>query len=131
MIQESLKPLQTRRARLGEQLISDGLIDEQQLRQGLERQRQTGAFLGETLASLGFITASVIGPYLARATGFPYVDLTEYSIDMECARLVPEHLARRKMLLPIAEQGGELHVAMSDPLDLAAVDDLRARLNRR
>lgn len=131
MIKSTIKTLQTRRARLGEQLIGDGLIDEQQLRQGLERQRQTGHFLGETLASLGFVRAAVLGPYLSAATGFPYVDLAEFSIDFDCARLIPEHLARRKMLLPIAERGDELHVAMADPLDLAAVDDLRARLNRR
>src|SRR5437867_13018526 len=111
-IKDSLTALKSRRCRLGEQLIADGLLDEQQLRQGLERQRQTGAFMGETLASLGFITPAVIGPYLASATGFPYVDLTEHEIDMACARMIPEHLARRKMLLPIGEEQGELQVAM-------------------
>src|SRR5947208_463452 len=76
-IKDSLTALKSRRCRLGEQLIADGLIDEQQLRQGLERQRQTGAFLGETLASLGFVAGTALGRYLEAATGFPYVDLAD------------------------------------------------------
>ncbi len=131
MLTEIMTLLPARRARLGEQLIADGLIDEQQLRQGLEHQRHTGAFLGETLASLGFIPNSSLGRYLSSATGFPYVDLSEYPIDFDCSRLIPEHLARRKLILPIAERGEDLNVAMADPLDLAVVDDLHARLNRR
>jgi type IV pilus assembly protein PilB len=128
---ENLNALQNRSYRLGEQLIADGLIDEQQLRQGLERQRQTGAFLGETLVSLGFISSSALGRYLEVATGFPYVELAGYPVNLDIARSVPEHLARRKMLLPIAEHGDSVHVAMADPLDLAVVDEVRARLNRR
>ena len=57
--------------RVGEILLSEGLINEQQLRLGLERQKQTGAFLVETLVSLGFVKSEVVGRYLDQATGFP------------------------------------------------------------
>ncbi|HXG24984.1 MAG TPA: ATPase, T2SS/T4P/T4SS family [Chthonomonadales bacterium] len=128
---ESLKALQNRTCRLGEQLIADGLIDEQQLRQSLEHQRHTGAFLGETLVALGFVSSAALGRYLEAATGFPFVNLAEHPLNQNLAHLVPEHVARRKRLLPIAEQGDTIHLAMADPLDLATLDDLRARLNRR
>ncbi len=72
-----------------------------------------------------------MGRYLQELTGFPYVDLADTSIDLELARSIPEHLARRKMLLPFAAQEDAVHVAMADPLDLSAVDDLRTRLGRR
>jgi type IV pilus assembly protein PilB len=122
--------VQTRRARLGEQLIADGLITEQQLRQALERQRQTGQFLGETMLSLGYIHSGSLGPYLQAATGFPFVDLADHHIDQDCARLIPEDLARRKTLLAFGENHDEVFVAMKDPLDLATVDEVRSRVGR-
>jgi type IV pilus assembly protein PilB len=128
---DSLKALQNRRCRLGEQLISDGLINEQQLRQGLEHQRHTGAFLGETLVTLGYVAPADLGRYLEASTGFPFVNLAEYPLNTHLAHLIPEYVARRKRVLPIDEQGDTLHLAMADPLDLATLDDLRARLNRR
>lgn len=131
MRSETRITVRNRTARLGEQLIADGLINEQQLRQALEHQRQTGAFLGETLVSLGLLSPANLGPYLEAATGFPFVQLAEQSVDLEAARAVPEHIARRRNLLLFAEQGEECWVAMADPLDLAAVDEIRARLNRR
>lgn len=131
MATQTLKPVYSRAVRLGEQLISDGLINEQQLREALEHQRQTGAFLGETLVALGLARAPDLGKYLQNATGFPYVDLSEHPVDYDLARNVPEHLARRKLLLPFAERDDEVLVAMADPLDLASADEVRARLNRR
>jgi type IV pilus assembly protein PilB len=123
--------IQNRGVRLGEQLIADGLINEQQLREALERQRQTGAFLGETLVSLGLVTPSSLGRYLESATGFPFVELSNYPVNLELARAIPEHVARRKSLLPFAERLDGVCVAMTDPLDLAAVDELSARFGRR
>ncbi len=120
-----------RDSRLGDQLVADGIIDAGQLQQALERQRQTGAFLGEVIVTLGFAPAQTIGHYLQSVTGFPFVELADCTVDIELARSIPQHLARRKVLLPFAEQDDAVHVAMMDPLDLAAVDDLHTRLGRR
>src|SRR5207253_572195 len=131
MVIDSLKMATGTRHRLGERLVLDGLIDEPQLRQALERQRQTGAFLGETLVGLGYLPGGTLGGYLEAIVGVPYVDLAETQIDAEIARTVPEPVARRRKLLPIGVQADAVQVAMADPLDLASIDDLRARFNRR
>src|SRR5579862_6290042 len=115
---------------LGEMLLTDGLLSELQLRQALDEQRKTGAFLGEILIALGYISATDLGPYLEKATGFAFVNLADYPIDMELARSVPEDLSRRKMLLAFGEQDNAVNVAMVDPLNLSVTDDLQARLER-
>src|SRR5262249_24961679 len=72
-----------------------------------------------------------LGRRLEETTGFSYVDLSEFPIEFAVARRIPERIARRKAALPIADNGDEILVAMCDPLDLATVDDFRARLNSR
>lgn len=116
--------------RLGEILIADQVIDENILRQALERQRQTGQFLGEILVGQGFVKAPTIGKYLSQRTGFPFVDLSEAEIDLDLAREVPETLARSKFVLPFASKGRSVRVAFADPLNLATVDELTARLGK-
>src|SRR6184192_3662538 len=96
MVIEASKMSTGTRHRLGERLILDGLIDEPQLRQALERQRQTGAFLGETLVGLGYVPGATLGGYLEAVVGVPFVDLAETHIDVEIARTVPEPVARRR-----------------------------------
>jgi type IV pilus assembly protein PilB len=120
-----------RTARLGEQLAADGLLTPEQLQEALGFQAETGVMLGEAIATLGYLTTAVLGPYLERMTGFPFVNLTDCDIDDDLARSIPEPLARHKQALPFAYVGDSVQIAMVDPLDLKAVDELRARLNRR
>jgi len=120
-----------RTARLGEQLTSDGLITADQLSEALEFQNKTGIMLGEAIIVLGHLSTAQLGPYLERMTGFPFVDLANTVIDDALARSIPESLARGRQALPYGYCGESVQVAMVDPLDLKAVDELRARLNRR
>ena len=122
--------IRLRTARLGDTLVANGVVTEQQLEQALEYQQETGMFLGEALIALGFTSQTVLGQYLEEVTGFPFVDLADSSIDMELARSIPEDVTRRKMALPFGERDNTVLVAMADPLDLATVDDMRARLDR-
>ena len=124
-------PRRRHTVRIGEALITDGVIDEQMLRLALERQLETGDFLGETIATLGLAPASMIGQYLSQAMGFPYADLSEAKIDADLAHELPEQYVRRKMALPYQEEDDEVLVALSDPLNIATVDEIRGRLNRR
>jgi len=117
--------------RVGEVLLSEGLIDEMQLRLALERQRESGGFLVENLVALGFARPEAVGKYLDQATGFPFVDLSQTAIDLDLARVIPESLARRKLVLPFAEENGEVFVALADPLNIATVDDVASRLGKR
>lgn len=118
------------RRRLGDVLIADKVIDEHILRQALERQKQTGQFLGEILVGLGFVKPAIIGEYLSERTGFPFVDLSELEVEYEIARELPESIARAKCVIPFASASRTVRVAFADPLNLALVDELTARLGK-
>jgi len=86
--------------------------------------------LGEALVQSGAIEAVRLRPYLEEASGFPFVDLGDVEIDRDLAIGLPEALLFAKHALPFRTVKGEVHVAMADPLDLAVVDDLKARLKK-
>ena len=127
---ESLKPFYNRSSHLGEQLVADGLLTAEQLQEARTRQTQTRQRLGETLLQMGCVPAPVLGRYVEAATKCQFVELADWPIEVEAARLAGEHRARRLHALPIADRGDDIVVAMSDPLDLGAIDELAALLNR-
>ncbi|MDK2816194.1 MAG: type pilus assembly protein PilB [Moorella sp. (in: firmicutes)] len=113
------------RRRLGDLLIAAGMITPAQLEQALQEQKRTGERLGKVLIRLGFITEASILEVLEFQLGIPKVVLADYHLDPEVVRLVPEGLARRYQAIPIRLDGNRLLVAMADPLNLLALDDLR------
>ncbi|HEV2472646.1 MAG TPA: hypothetical protein VGS41_08285, partial [Chthonomonadales bacterium] len=118
--------LSRRTARIGDLLIEEQVITQEQLAQALEAQKGSGTFLGEVIVSLGFCSSTVIGPYLEETTGFPFVDLADRTIDLQLAHCIPEEIMRRKLVMAFQEEEDCIHIAMADPLDLATVDDLRS-----
>lgn len=110
------------RKRLGDLLLEVGLITEEQLENAIKVQKTTGKKLGEVLISEGVVTQDNIIEVLEFQLGIPHVDLEKYSIDPETCLFVPEGLARRYELIPISMQDGILTVAMSDPLNVFAID---------
>lgn len=128
---ESQNPLRTQPLQLGEQLVCDGVVTATQLAEALARQGLNKKRLGETLLQLGYITPARLGTYLERATNCAYVDLDDFSIDPAVAQRINESRARRLHALPIQERGSEVLVAMADPLNLGAIDELSGLLNRR
>jgi len=116
--------------RLGERLIRDGLLGDDQLRQALERQQQFGGSLGDILVSMGFLASSDIKPYLEQGTGFPFVDISEEEIDRDLVASVPKDTVVARMALPFREVSGRILVAMADPLDIATIDEYRATFNK-
>ncbi|MCS6776532.1 MAG: GspE/PulE family protein [Chloroherpetonaceae bacterium] len=128
---ESLKPFYHRSSHLGEQLVADGHITQEQLEEALARQVQHRKRLGETLLQMGYISPAVLGRYLEAATRCQFLELADYPIDFEVAQQINEQRARRLRALPVRDRGEDVLVAMSDPLDLAAIDELQALLNRR
>ena len=113
-----------------DRLRSAGLVDEENLRLAVEGAKGAIGPLGESLVLSGSIDAALLRPYLEDAAGFPFMDLGEIEVDREVATQVPEALLFAKRALPFRMVDGEIHVAMADPLDLAVVDDLKARLKR-
>jgi len=116
--------INNRRKRLGELLIEKGLITRKQLDRVLEIQRETGKRLGEILIEEGLIDERQIVEILETQLGIPRIDLSKYFIEPEIPRLIGENLARKHQLIPVYKDGNQLTVAMADPLNIFAIDDV-------
>src|SRR6266498_2335359 len=125
MVMTKRKPKQ-----LGQILLEQGLITNEQLERALGEHRSTARSLGRTLIDLGYIRERDLVMALAEQVGLDFVDLSEHQIDPLAASLLPEQLARRYRALPIGERDGKLLVAMSDPANVFALDDIRSITNR-
>ena len=115
---------------LGQILIELGYITAAQLETALEEHRATPKSLGRVLIDLGMIKESDLVRALAEQVGLEFVDLSEFQIDTVATALLPEALAKRYRALPIGERDGRLLVAMSDPANVYALDDIRTITNR-
>ncbi|MDN5346857.1 MAG: type pilus assembly protein PilB [Clostridia bacterium] len=113
------------RRRLGDLLVETGLLTPSQLERALQEQKRTGERLGKILVRLGFLSERDILEALEFQLGIPKVNLEDYRLDPEVVGLIPEELARRHMAVPVKKDGNRLLVAMADPLNLLAIDDLR------
>ena len=117
-----------RRAReplIGEICVARGWVTAEQVRQAADIQRQSNARFGRILVEMGAITEQQLSQALAEQWGLRYVDLTEMTLDPEVARLIPSYLARRHAVVAIGREGDRLVVAMSDPSNVVAIDDIR------
>lgn len=111
--------------KLGELLLEVGLITEEQLKHAIEVQNKTGEKLGKVLIKLGYVTESQILEALEFQLGIPHVDLQKYYIDPDVAKLIPEAVAKRHTIIPIKKDEDGILVAMADPLNIFALDDVR------
>lgn len=110
---------------LGDLLLEVGMITPEQLNTALEIQNATGERVGEILVRQGFISQMDIIGILEFQMGIPYVEIDEYDVDQEACVTIPEPLAKKHVLIPIKKENGILTVAMSDPLNVFAIDDVR------
>jgi type IV pilus assembly protein PilB len=114
-----------KRKRIGEMLIEAGRITQEQLEKALAMQKRSGARLGKILVEIGAITETGLLRVLERSMGIPLIDLSAIQPDKEAVRLVPMSLAERHVVIPIRKKGNRLTVAMLDPTNFFAIDDLR------
>jgi len=114
-----------RQDRLGRLLLENNLIDEDQLNEALVEHNDSGKSLGRVLIDRGVLTEGQLTSVLAEQIGIRYVDLTSYDVDPEAATLVDVNLARRYTIMPIDLDHGKLMVAMADPTNVFALDDVR------
>ena len=115
---------------LGQILIELGFITPEQLETALEEHRKTPKSLGRVLIDLGMIKEADLVRALAEQVGLEFVDLNEFPIDATSTVLLPEALSRRYRAIPIGERDGRLLVAMSDPANVYALDDIRTITGR-
>ncbi len=107
----------------GELLVEHGIITPDQLAKGLERQRQTGERIGRALIAVG-VREEQIAETLARQLGIPLINIHQQGVDPAAAALLPETLARKYTVVPVKRNGSRLTLAMADPLDVVALDDV-------
>ena len=111
--------------RIGELLVRQKLISLQQLRKAQEEQRREGTSLGFALAKMGFVSDKQITEFLSQQYRVQAVDLREYEIDPEVLKLIPHEMCERHRILPVSRAGSSLIVAMADPSNLNAIDDIK------
>ena len=111
--------------RLGELLVRENLISVQQLRKAQEEQQKTGTRIGTALIKTGAIEESKLTDFLSKQYGVPAINLKEFDIDAEIIKLVPKDVATKHLVLPVNRAGSSLIVAMCDPSNIYAVDDLK------
>ena len=111
--------------RLGELLVREKLISLSQLRHAQDEQQKSGQNLGFTLAKLGYVSDDEITSFLSQQYRVPTVNLEEYEIDAEILKLVPKEPCERHKVIPVSRTGNALIVAMADPTNLNAIDDLK------
>jgi type IV pilus assembly protein PilB len=112
-------------SRLGELLVREKLISLQQLRRAQEEQKRSGSNLGYTLAKLGYISDGEITNFLSTQYRLPAINLDEYEIDSEVIKLVSREVCEKHRIIPVSRSGSSLIVAMSDPTNLHAIDDIK------
>ncbi len=113
--------------RLGEILVKNNLINQEQLAKALEEQKLSGgqSRLGSILIKLNYITEQNLTSFLSKQYGVPTVNLTDYEIDPAVAKLIPAEVVQKYQLVPVNRAGATLIVAVSDPSNLFAIEDIK------
>ncbi|MFL5378001.1 MAG: type IV-A pilus assembly ATPase PilB [Myxococcales bacterium] len=111
--------------RLGELLVRENLISLQQLQKAQEEQKKAGGRIGYHLTKLGFIEESELTSFLSKQYGVPSINLKEFDIDPEVVKLVPRDVAEKHQCVPVNRAGASLILAMSDPSNIYAIDDIK------
>ncbi len=112
-------------SRLGEMLVKSKLITEDQLKKALAQQSTSGGRLGSNLVKLAFLTEEDITSFLSKQYGVPSINLAHFEIDQSVIKLVPAEIAQKHMVIPINRKGSVLTVAMADPSNIFAIDDIK------
>jgi len=111
--------------KLGDILVRDGLITSDQLKRALAEQRSSGMRLGYTLVKLGFIEETEITKMLARQYRMPAVDLSRFEVDPRILKLITPDIANKYTVLPLKREGRTLTIAIADPNNVAAIEDIK------
>src|SRR5215208_2617588 len=112
-------------AKLGEILVRENLISPQHLREALDYQREHGGRLGFNLVKLGLVSDDMITAVLSRQYGIPSVNLDLFNIDPSVLSLIPQEVAQKHSVLPLSRVGATLTLAMVDPTNVFAMDDVK------
>lgn len=110
--------------RLGEILVERKVITPEQQAEAVKLQEKKGGLFGQILVELGYATEEAVAQAVTAQYGFPFLPLKSYMIDGDLLQLIPENVARQYCLVPVDRVGDSLAVAMADPLNVKAVEDI-------
>ncbi|MBW8861667.1 MAG: type IV-A pilus assembly ATPase PilB [Acidobacteria bacterium] len=111
--------------RIGELLLKEKLITPEQLQQALTQQKSNGGKLGYNLVKMGFVKDEQITALLSKQYGVPAINLASFKIDLTIIKLVPTETARKYQIIPLSRSGSTLTIAMTDPTNVFAMDDIK------
>jgi type IV pilus assembly protein PilB len=111
--------------RLGSMLVSSGLITDDQLKKALAAQKSEGGRLGTILVKLGFVQEDKLMTFLSKQYGVPYVDLSRFEINPQVIKHIPAEVAQKYRIMPINRSGATITIAMVDPSNIFAIDDIK------
>jgi len=109
---------------LGQILVERGVVSNSQLQQALDAQKRGGGLIGEVIVELGFAKEEDIAYCLSLQFGYPYLSLENYEISNEIVKLIPKNVCMHYCLIPIDKIGNTLTIAMANPLNIQAIEDL-------
>src|SRR5262244_4268146 len=111
--------------RLGDLLVREKIITPEQLQQATKVQKEAGCRLGSALVKLNFLTDEDVTNFLSRQYGVPAINLSYFEIDASVVKLIPYETAKRYQILPLSRVGASLTIAMVDPTNVFAMDDIK------
>src|SRR5471030_2407739 len=111
--------------RIGELLLKEKLITPEQLQQALTQQKANGGKLGYNLVKMGFVKDEEITALLSKQYGVPSINLAQFEVDPAVIKLVPADTAQKYQIVPLSRAGATLTIAMTDPTNVFAMDDIK------
>ena len=111
--------------RIGELLVRENLISLSELQEAQDAQKKDGGRVGYHLTKLGFIEEGELTQFLSQQYGVPSINLSEFEIDEDVLSMIPKDVVNKHMVIPVNRAGASLIVAMSDPANIFAIDDLK------
>ncbi|SVC18796.1 uncharacterized protein METZ01_LOCUS271650, partial [marine metagenome] len=112
-------------AGLGELLVRENMISAQELQEAQNEQKRSGVRLGASLVKLGMLDESKLLDFMSRQYHVPSINLDDFEIDTEVIKLLPEDVATKHQVVPVHKAGASLVVAMADPSNIFAIDDIK------
>ena len=112
-------------SRIGDLLVRENLISPAQLQKAQEESRRSGKRIGEILPRLGYIAETELTQFVAKQYGVPSINLSEFEVDAEVIALIPKDVAKKHTVVPVNRAGSSLIVAISDPANIYAIDDIK------
>jgi type IV pilus assembly protein PilB len=111
--------------KLGELLVKENMVTPQQLQEALNHQKAHGGKLGKAFVSLGYVRDEEITSLLSRQYGVPSINLDHFEVDPAIIKVIPAETARKYQILPLSRSGATLTIAMADPTNVFAMDDIK------